>query len=306
MLRNGCLREKPCMAAFEAYRRVAVATCDALTAGAVVKMEVKPGKRSRLGTLPIAPAAPPLYMPEPPGLTPPPALLSLPQPFVAPRGQGLWRERYTACCAACFVHAAVCHHHVEVPLRCLLIGHNPSTHAWASGYPFSNPSNRFYKLLREAGILAQHIRPCDADAVPALFGLGWTDAGCVPGSDASEYKRAVMLAWRDDLYSRLKAHLARIAAWTGHECDDEAIAPRVVAFAGKRQWASLFQPPLAGGFNHGVQDVRPPGWPLPASTEVWVLPSSSGRAVMTAEQRQGPYMELGRRLADLPWPRTHH
>ena len=38
-------------------------------------------------------------------------------------------------------------------------------------------------------------------------------------------------------------------------------------------------------------------------TQVWVLPSSSGRAAMTREAREGPYVELGQRLAPVHWPR---
>ncbi len=150
---------------------------------------------------------------------------------------------------------------------------------------------------------------CDADAAPALLGLGITDVGCEPGSDAAAFKRTHMLAWREDLYTRLRAHLARAAAWQGgcvaqqSSAAPRACAPLVVAFTGKRQWASLFEPPLPGGFPHGRQECRPPGWPLPYESEVWVLPSSSGRAVMSAEEREGPYRALGERIASLPWPR---
>ena len=52
----------------------------------------------------------------------------------------------------------------------------------------------------------------------------------------------------------------------------------------------------------GVQTKLPPGWPLPSSTEVWVLTSSSGRAAMTLEARAAPYRELASRLRTLgPW-----
>jgi G:T/U-mismatch repair DNA glycosylase len=39
------------------------------------------------------------------------------------------------------------------------------------------------------------------------------------------------------------------------------------------------------------------------AAEVWVLPSSSGRAAMTAAAREGPYVALGARLAAVEWPR---
>jgi TDG/mug DNA glycosylase family protein len=250
---------------------------------------------------------------------PPEALASLEPPFVA-ASPALWRERYAPSCAACFAASAVCVHHAETPLRLLLIGHNPSTHAWASGYPYSNPSNRFWKLMAAAALVPPGFGARDADAAPAAFGLGITDVGCAPGSDAGAFGRAAMRAWRAELYVRLRAHLRRAAAWAGDDVaaaassgDDadarlaERYAPRVVAFTGKRQWKELFDPPLANVAAGRQPDaLRPPGWPLPAAArcEVWVLPSSSGRAVMTHEEREGPYRELGARIAALPWPLT--
>ena len=34
------------------------------------------------------------------------------------------------------------------------------------------------------------------------------------------------------------------------------------------------------------------------------MPSSSGRAAMTREAREGPWVELGTKLATIPWPRA--
>lgn len=251
---------------------------------------------------PQAPVAPTLFFAPAEDATPAESLTAIPPAFVAPDGEGggLWRERYASACAACFAARLPCPHFAERPLRLLLIGHNPSTHAWTSGYPYSNPTNRFWKLMSAARLVPDIFKAADADAAPSLLGMGITDLGCEPGSDASEYKRAIMLAWRENLYARLGQHLARCSAWTG--ISPAMCAPALVAFTGKRQWASLFQPPLSG-FEHGVQVARPPGWPLPACTEVWVLPSSSGRAVMTKEAREAPYVALGLRVAELPWPR---
>ena len=276
-------------------------------------------KRKRSAKAPSAAAALPAspfacFAEPPPAAPPPPACLhAIEPPFVAPP-PGRWRERFAACCAACFEANAHCVHHAERPLRLLLIGHNPSTHAWASGYPYSNPSNRFWALAAAGGLVPRGFGACDADAAPAAFGLGITDVGIAPGSDAGAFGRAAMRAWRGELYGRLRAHLRRAAAWErgddadADDDDDDALAayaPALIAFAGKRQWKELFEPPLAN-CAAGAQPaaLRPPGWPAAlAATEVWVLPSSSGRAVMTADEREGPYRQLGGRVATLPWPR---
>lgn len=56
--------------------------------------------------------------------------------------------------------------------------------------------------------------------------------------------------------------------------------------------------------NYGVQTRLPQEWPrecIPES-EVWVLPSSSGRSALTHEQRSTPYRQLAERLHQIPWP----
>ena len=274
-----------------------------------------------------SPQPPPLPSPVLPTLPPASLVASLAllhSPFVAPP-PGLWRERYAPCCPACFSSRVTCLHFPEVPLRLLLIGHNPSDHAWESGFPYSNPSNRLWGLMRASRVVPPSFLPSHADTAPSL-GVGITDVGCVPGSDAAAFKRPQKKAFRSQLFASLAAHLDRCAAWaavdsavsndgaggeeaagsgdvvTARHHAPASFAPLLVAFTGKRQWAQLFDPPLVG-FEHGAQCCRPPGWPLPACTEVWVLPSTSGRAVITAEQRAQPYEALGRRVAELPWPR---
>lgn len=81
-------------------------------------------------------------------------------------------------------------------------------------------------------------------------------------------------------------------------------APLVVAFTGKRQFRMLF--PATGPsaapkqVPYGRQEVLPPDWPLPRSaSEVWVLPSPSGRAVLSHAEREDPYCDLAHRIREL-------
>lgn len=62
-----------------------------------------------------------------------------------------WREKYASMCDDCFEKGVHCRHYPERRLRLVFIGHNPSDHAWASGHFYSNPSNNFFKLLRNSG-----------------------------------------------------------------------------------------------------------------------------------------------------------
>ena len=49
------------------------------------------------------------------------------------------------------------------PLRLILVGHNPSEHAWRSGHYYSNPSNRMWKILKETNIAPSSIRGAEDD-----------------------------------------------------------------------------------------------------------------------------------------------
>ena len=233
----------------------------------------------------------------------------LPPPWRAP-APGRWQERYAS------------PGEPERRLRLLLVGHNPSEVAWSGGHFYGNPTNRMWHLLRVGGIIPQTWDVPADHRMPLEVGVGFTDVGCEPGNDVSVYDRDVMRAWKADLFLRLKAHVLRVwrpelvladrwEADAGEVVEGlwaelpagglDLLVPPLVAFTGKRQWAQLFDPPL-GRCEVGVQSllIRPGGWPL-GEAEVWVLPSSSGRAAMSAAERLAPYAALGRRLRGLPW-----
>eukprot|EP00240_Pyramimonas_obovata_P004980 CAMPEP_0118939270 /NCGR_PEP_ID=MMETSP1169-20130426/28434_1 /TAXON_ID=36882 /ORGANISM="Pyramimonas obovata, Strain CCMP722" /LENGTH=407 /DNA_ID=CAMNT_0006883493 /DNA_START=18 /DNA_END=1241 /DNA_ORIENTATION=+ len=231
-------------------------------------------------------------------------------PFIA-ASPGKWREKYASICPDCFEARAHCLHHPERRLQLLFIGHNPSQHAWNSGNFYSNPTNRMWKMLRLGGIIPEAWTVDDNNRIPGELGVGFTDVGPEPGNDANKYPRKVMQAWRADLYTRLHAHMERVVAWrralmAQQQCDQTAsleledAAPLVVAFTGKRQFAQLFDPPLKS-VTAGKQpeDSLPRRWPFPATTEVWVLPSTSGRAVLKKGELEGLYIALGQRVRQL-------
>ncbi|OQS00113.1 hypothetical protein THRCLA_06217 [Thraustotheca clavata] len=226
-----------------------------------------------------------------------------------------WQERYHSICDECFEKVIPCTHYADVPLRLLIVGHNPSENAWTSGFSYSNPSNRMWKLLmgdfhgrQWSGILPQDWSMTEQNVMPHGLGIGFSDLGHEAGNDAAAYGKAIMHRWKSEFYQRLQAHLERLRnslhSNKEQNCDNiYGHGPLLVAFTGKRQYSFLFDPPLKR-VDSGLQTSQslPPDWPLPAACEVWVLPSSSGRAAMTDAARCKPYMDLAARLHEIPWP----
>lgn len=169
-------------------------------------------------------------------------------PHICKEKGGFFREKYSAVCIPCFDKQLLCSHSLEIPLRLILIGHNPSKHAWASGNFYSNPSNRMWKLLFEASVMpslmdrerrnkasqenpndeVRWLRPGEkrwwtiaisdetekrgnlSNRSASELGIGFTDIGTRPGNDASTYDRKTMLLWGEDLLNRFRNHIERI------------------------------------------------------------------------------------------------
>jgi TDG/mug DNA glycosylase family protein len=95
-----------------------------------------------------------------------------------------WQERWHSICVDCFEKKIKCIHYEEKRLRLLIVGHNPSSHAWSSGFSYSNPSNRMWKLLtgdffalKWEGILPSTAVFLDQNSMPFQLGIGMTSIG---------------------------------------------------------------------------------------------------------------------------------
>ena len=169
----------------------------------------------------------------------------------------------------------------NLPLRLLLVGHNPSEHSWHSGHYFSQPSNNFWKLVTESGLLGPDVEAND-DSMLERMQIGFTDVIRVPNSNSSTISRAYFREQRSFFYNRIKDNAYRVGA-----------PPERIAFVGKRQFSMLFDPPLKS-VDLGLQFVEPPGFPF--DTEIWVLSTPSGRSPMKWEERLQPYTELAQTM----------
>ncbi|KAK9903322.1 hypothetical protein WJX75_002770 [Coccomyxa subellipsoidea] len=197
----------------------------------------------------------------------------------------------------------------DMPLRLIVGGNNPSDHAWSTGHYYSHPANWMWRILKKTGIAPAWVKgPQDDERMVTEAGVGFLDVGCGhPGTLLSEFSSQTFQSWAPAFYARLEAHMERAAKNAGCVCG-ECGAPAVVGFAGKRQWMELLNVGRKGRekytkLEHGLQPMRPDGWPFPASTEVWVLPSTSGAAPMATADRVGPWQELSDRIKLIDWPR---
>lgn len=193
------------------------------------------------------------------------------------------------------------------PLRLLIVGHNPSAHAWATGHYYSNPSNWMWKILPESGVAPAWVRGCEADdRLPEEAGIGFVDVGCGhPGTESAKFSSEDFKVWAEGFYRRLSEMAAEAGERSGCTCG-RCGQPAFVAFSGKRQYLELMNVGRVGrklsSVTTGPQEELPPGWPLQAS-QVWVCTSTSGASALTNEARLAPYRALAEVLREVPWPR---
>lgn len=177
---------------------------------------------------------------------------------------------------------------VSKPLRVIFIGHNPSTQSWETCAPYAHPSNRFWNLLARAEIAPpQSCKPKLHKTFPTRHGIGFIDLFVTSGSDASQVRPNAHreTEWRVDFQTRL-AH-----GTCGNPPTVLACVSKIVAKKLQPGWKGAFGP-VGTGREWSLQGFE--------DSEIWVLPSSSGRAPMTWEARLAPYQRLADRLAREP------
>jgi double-stranded uracil-DNA glycosylase len=142
---------------------------------------------------------------------------------------------------------------VKPPVRVLLVGINPGVRSAQTGHHFAGYSNRFWKLLYEAGVVPEPITFRDDDRLPR-WGLGITNliARATPGIDTlrpAEYVSGVNILRR------------KVRRWK----------PEVVAFVGVTVFRAVFacgpRTPVKVGLHRRTFE----------GARVIVLPNPSGR-----------------------------
>jgi len=175
---------------------------------------------------------------------------------------------------------------IKRPVRVLLVGINPGVRSEAIGHHFAGYSNRFWKLLYDAGLTPEHLRAEDDGRLPEL-GIGVTNLipRCTPGINTLRPEEYV---------SGIRVLRRKIRRWR----------PEVVAFVGVTLYRAVY-PSTTGGrrtgkrlprarrsrkaVTLGLQRERLEG------ARVFVLPNPSGRnANYSYDQMLASFMALRR------------
>lgn len=168
------------------------------------------------------------------------------------------------------------------PLRVIFVGHNPSTKSWEMSSPYANPSNRFWLILKSS-LLSQHPTlqsPSTHHLLPSQLGIGFIDLFLTPGNDASKINSDTIPNFVHRLNGSLQGKPPCILA-----CVSKIVAKKCLGFGGEtRKYGYI-------GRGKDLLDLRIWGqaW---SECSIWVLPSTSGRAVLKFEDRLEPFTKL--------------
>jgi TDG/mug DNA glycosylase family protein len=136
-------------------------------------------------------------------------------------------------------------------MRVLFVGINPGMRSAAVGHHFAGPSNRFWRLLHEAGLVPRPVTWADDDLMPE-WGFGITNLVERPTPGVQDLSLAELRAGRRTLETKVRR-------WR----------PRIVALVGVTVYRAVFN--LRGSVTPGATDVTLSG------ARVFVLPNPSGR-----------------------------
>jgi TDG/mug DNA glycosylase family protein len=165
---------------------------------------------------------------------------------------------------------------LEPGLRVILVGINPGVLSAQTGHHFAGPTNRFWGLLYEAGIVPQPITHEDDVRLPE-WGIGMTNLVARPSPGI------------DDL-----SPVEYLEGWKILEKKIGRFRPEIVAFVGVTMYRALWRV-----IGHAEAPVIKPGFQNATvhGARLFVLPNPSGRnAHFSYEAMLEAFTTLGRAI----------
>ena len=151
------------------------------------------------------------------------------------------------------MHCQLLKDRIRPPVRVLLVGINPGIRSSQVGHHFAGPSNRFWKLLYESGLVPEPIGFAD-DVRLHEWGFGITNLIPRPTPGIDTLRPEEYLAGAKMLRRKIRR-----------------LKPEVVAFIGVTLFRSVFDRRAGQPVSLGLQVARLEG------SRVFVLPNPSGR-----------------------------
>ena len=159
--------------------------------------------------------------------------------------------------------------HPSTPLRVLFVGINPGVRSALTGHHFAGPSNKFWKILHESGLVPEPVTHVDDDRLPE-WGYGITNLVARPTPGVADLTQSELRAGRSALERKVRRY-----------------KPRIVAVVGITVFRALF--PMTKRAQPGMSDQTLGDVPI------WVLPNPSGRnAHYSYQEMVAAFRALGR------------
>lgn len=156
---------------------------------------------------------------------------------------------------------------IQSGLLILFIGFNPSPASSDAGHPYAHRSNRFYRILHDAGLTPVLHVPADHRDMLSLYGYGFTNIVARTTKRADELTAQEYAAGREMV-------LAKLTRFT----------PQMACFVGK----GVYRPySLRNNFSYGFQLV-----PVVRGISEFVGPATSGLVRMPISEQTRIYASL--------------
>ncbi|MGI2329057.1 G/U mismatch-specific DNA glycosylase [Planococcus sp. YIM B11945] len=129
--------------------------------------------------------------------------------------------------------------HLQEGLKILFVGFNPSIRSSETGFHYANPTNRFWKILFEAGLTPRKFRPDENSELLAL-GFGLTNIVARPTKEAAEISKMEYAEGAALLQQKIKTYRPKAICFVGKGVYQEYSKKR------KIQWGLQEEPVIPG------------------------------------------------------------
>lgn len=104
--------------------------------------------------------------------------------------------------------------HLEKNLKILFVGFNPSIRSSQTGFHYANPTNRFWKILYEAGLTPRKMLP-EENSRLLEFGFGLTNIVPRPTKEAAEISKEEYKIGAEKLKKKIIRYKPRAVCFVG-------------------------------------------------------------------------------------------